>query len=73
VTATGSSVRADPGTGHPRDDVLLSVRVPRSGWTAIHFRNLAALDVVAALEAFELRRSMTRTGIFRAVEPFEVG
>lgn len=73
VTASGYSQRPDPSTGHLRDEYLVSARATRPAWSALNFSNLGALNVDAAFEGFELRRSMTRTGIFRAIIPFEEG
>jgi hypothetical protein len=57
-------------TGGVDDKYLYSVKVEREAWSRIHFDNLDALDPVEALAAFELRRDMSKTGIFRAIEPF---
>lgn len=57
-------------TGGIEDKYLYSVKVTRSAWSKIHFGNLEALDPVAALAAFDLKRDMTKTGIFRTVEPW---
>ncbi len=69
VVASGYSQRTDPATGNVRDDYLLSARIPRDRWEEISFSNLDGLDVVAAFERFDLVRTMTKTGIFRPVEP----
>lgn len=61
---------ADTATGRVDDKYLYSVEVGREAWSRIHFDNLDALDPVEALAAFELRRDMSKTGIFRAIEPF---
>ena len=61
---------ADTATGGVEDTYLYSVEVGREAWSRIHFDNLDALDPVEALAAFELRRDMSKTGIFRAIEPF---
>lgn len=60
----------DAATGGVEDKYLYSVQVEREPWSRIHFDNLDALDPVEALAAFELRRDMSKTGIFRAIEPF---
>jgi hypothetical protein len=73
VIASAYSQRPDPTTGNLRDDYLLSTRVRRSEWQQINFDNLASLDVVACLERFELRRKMTKTGVFQPVEPIAAG
>lgn len=70
VVLSGYSQRADKTTGRVSDEYLFSVRVPRLGWMKINFANLASIDVIEALTAFELRRSMTKTGQFKPIEPF---
>ncbi|WP_240724620.1 DUF4236 domain-containing protein [Halomonas borealis] len=62
----------DPATGGERDQYLFSVKVTREQWSRIHFDRLDQVDAVAAMEAFKLRREMTKTGIFRDVEPFRL-
>lgn len=73
VVASAYSQRPDPATGNIRDDYLLSTRVRRTVWMEINFENLEALDVVACFERFELRRRVTKTGVFQPVEPFATG
>jgi hypothetical protein len=48
------------------------VKVTREQWSQIHFDKLDQVDPVAAMEAFTLRRDMTKTGIFRDIEPFKL-
>ncbi|XKE44223.1 DUF4236 domain-containing protein [Halomonas organivorans] len=62
----------DAATGGERDQYLYSVKVSRAQWEEIHFDKLDQVDPVAALEAFTLRRDMTKTGIFRGIEPFKL-
>mgnify|MGYP001168464928 FL=1 len=62
----------DSATGGERDQYLFSVKVNREQWGRIHFDRLDQVDPVAALEAFALRRDMTKTGIFRDIEPFKL-
>lgn len=71
LSLSAYSQRANAQTGQVEDQYLYSVRVPRKDWESINFENLQALDVVEALTRFELRRSMSKTGVFKAVEPFE--
>jgi hypothetical protein len=68
LSAFTQVVRAD--TGQTDDRYIYSVKVRRNAWTRIHFGNLEAVDPVAALAAFELRRDMTKTGIFTAIKPW---
>lgn len=70
ITLSGYTQRPEPATGHRRDDYLYSVQVNRDDWTHIDFDQLALVDVVGALERFELRRQMSKTGIFRPIEPY---
>jgi hypothetical protein len=70
IVFSGYSQRADKATAKIADEYLLSVRVERSDWEKIDFNNLASLDVVEALSRFELRRTMTKTGVFTAIIPF---
>ncbi|MBE0487827.1 MAG: DUF4236 domain-containing protein [Halomonas sp.] len=62
----------DTATGGQRDQYLYSVKVSREQWGRIHFDRLDQVDPVAAMEAFTLRRDMTRTGIFRDIEPLKL-
>lgn len=63
--------RANQATGAMGNEYLYSVRVQRRDWEAINFANLAAIDVVEALDRFELRRTMSKAGAFKPVQPFE--
>ncbi|KAE8436438.1 hypothetical protein [Vreelandella piezotolerans] len=49
-----------------------SLSATRQQWNRIHFEQLKQVDPVAAVEAFTLRRDMTKTGIFRDIEPFKL-
>lgn len=62
----------DSATGGERDQYLFSVKVTREQWSKVHFDRLTLVDPVAALDAFTLRRDMTKTGIFRDIEPFKL-
>ncbi len=70
VELSAYSQRIDPATGHVQDQYLFSVQVVREAWSQINFHNLSKLDIVAALGRFQLRRKMSKTGIFRPIEPF---
>ena len=71
LDCSGFSERADPATGHTRNDYLLSVRVTRAQWEQIDFTGLAGVDPVASLTRFELRCDSTASGVLRPIEPFE--
>ncbi|KIN15233.1 MULTISPECIES: DUF4236 domain-containing protein [Halomonadaceae] len=62
----------DTGTGQPTENYLYSVLVTKSQWREINFKALANIEPPATLERFELRRKMTKTGVFKAIEPFDV-
>jgi hypothetical protein len=64
------SQRPDKAIGRIGDEYLFSVRVNRDDWMQIDFTQLANIDVVESLTRFELRRSMSKAGVFKAIEPF---
>jgi hypothetical protein len=69
VTAAGYSQRRDPSTAQLRDDYLLSVRVLRPDWSKMDFAHLASLNVTEALDQFDLRREMSKSGILKPITP----
>ena len=62
----------DAGTGQPIESYLYSVLVTKSQWRKINFQALADIEPPATLERFELLRKMTKTGVFKPIEPFNV-
>ncbi len=70
VVVSGYTQRTNPATGRVVDDYLYSARLTRVGLSEIDFGALRDLDPMAALERFEHRRSMSKTGVFKPVEPF---
>ncbi|MCE9663260.1 DUF4236 domain-containing protein [Halomonas sp. M5N1S17] len=62
----------DAGTGQPSESYLYSVLVTKPQWREINFKALADIEPPATLEHFELRRKMTKTGVFKPIEPFDV-
>lgn len=71
VLCSGYSQRPDPASGNVRDEYLYSVRVTREAWSRISFENLKAVDPVACLDQFEIRRKVSKTGVFGAIEPLQ--
>ena len=71
AVVSGFTQDIDPATGAEVEQYLYSVQVTRTQWQAIDFRRLEYLDPVAAMEGFELRRDMSKTGVFSAINPFE--
>jgi len=70
VTLSGYSQRKNKATGQEEDEYLFSVVVPRGGWEGINFNSLQSIDVLESFTRFDLRRDMTKTGVFKAVQPF---
>jgi len=69
VKAAGYSQRRDASTAQLRDDYLLSVRVLRPDWSTMDFAHLASLDVTEALNRFDLRREMSKSGVLKPITP----
>lgn len=72
VILSAYSQRPNRATGQTGNEYLYSVRVLRDDWTKINFNNLSQIDVISAFARFELRRDMTKTGLFRPIEPIHV-
>lgn len=72
VVLSAYSQRPNKATGQIGNEYLYSVRVNRDDWMSINFGNLSQIDVVDALSHFELRREMTKTGIFKPIEVIHV-
>ena len=70
AVVSGYSQRTSKMTGVTSDEYLLSVTVRRDQWEGLNLENLQAIDPVTSLEQFELRRTMTKTGVFTPIEPF---
>ena len=71
VVASGYSQRPDPATGAIEDEYLISVQVSRNAWRDIDFSNLMQVDPIEAVTRFPHVRKMTKTGIFRRIEPID--
>lgn len=71
VVLSGYSQRSDKGTGEVHDQYLYSVRVNRRDWAGINFANLRDVDAAEALGRFEIRRDITKTGLFKEIAPFD--
>lgn len=73
VVLSGYSQRPSKVTGQIEDEYLLSVRVNRHHWSGLAFENLNSIDIIESLASFELRRSMSKTGVFKPITPFAPG
>jgi hypothetical protein len=71
VVLSGYSQRPDKSTGEIQDQYLYSVRVNRRDWAGINFANLDDVDPVEALGRFDIRREVTKTGLFKGIVPFD--
>lgn len=72
VVLSAYSQRLDKATGRVADDYLYSVEVDRASLRSVDFSSLERVDPIEALGAFRIRRKMTKTGVFRVIEPFAV-
>jgi hypothetical protein len=70
VVVSGYSQRHNAATGRKQDDYLLSVLVQRNDWNQIDFDHLDRIQVTESLSRFDLRRTMSKTGVFKSIEPF---
>jgi hypothetical protein len=72
VILSGYSQRRDKATGQASDEYLYSVRVDRAAWAGIDFTpaGLNNLNVVESFGRFDLRRTMSKTGVFKTIEPY---
>lgn len=70
ATLSGYSQRKSKATGHEADEYLFSVQVQRGQWESINFGALDSIDVIESLSRFELKRQMTKTGVFTPIQPF---
>ena len=70
ILVSAYSQRLDRATGKVSDEYLYSVKVDRDSSATIDFKSLTKVDPVEALGAFEIRRKMSKTGLFKPVEPY---
>jgi len=70
IQLSGFSQRLDKATGVTNDDYLFSVRFTRTGLEKIDFQSLEAVDPIEAMAAFDHRRKMSATGVFKAIQPY---
>jgi hypothetical protein len=70
IITSGYSQRLNSATGMLEDQYLISAEILREIWRSIDFENLQNVDPVQSFELFETRRNMSKTGVFRAIDPF---
>jgi hypothetical protein len=71
IVMSSYSQRISRKTGNIEDEYIYSVKVQRHQWEKINFSRLDVLDVVACFELFDLRRSISKSGIITPIEPFQ--
>lgn len=69
VILAGYSQRPDPATAQVQDEYLLSVKIQRSAWEEIDFSRLADVNVIEAFSRFEVKRDMSKSGVFKEIKP----
>lgn len=62
----------DPSDGNVKDEYVVSVIVDRAVWEKKDFSMLGFIDPVEALGSHNIRRKMSKTGVFKRTEPFEM-
>ncbi|WP_302805107.1 DUF4236 domain-containing protein [Cloacibacillus porcorum] len=70
IIISGYTQRPAKDTGQIIDDYIISVRINRLTWQVIDLSNIKNIDPVECMEHFDLRRNMTKTGIFKTIETF---
>lgn len=69
VILSAYSQRISRTTAHLEDEYLYSLRVTRDDWERINFNRVSDLDLVETFARFDLRRQMSKTGVFKVIEP----
>lgn len=72
IILSAYSQRPDRATGNVSDEYLYSVKIHRPDWEKIDFSNLQHLHLPECLGQFNIRRRMTKTGLFKPIEPFAI-
>jgi len=70
VVISAYSQRLNSATGNVSDEYLYSAIIHRDKWSAINFENLNQINLIESFSFFELKRNMTKTGVFKPIEPF---
>lgn len=71
VVLSAYTQRPDKATGEIRNQYVYSVGVTRSCWATINFANLPEVDPIEALGRFDIRRDISKTGLFKEIMPFD--
>ena len=70
VVISGFSQRMDSRTGHTNEEYLYSCKMTRRAFSQINFSQLGDLEPIQTLALGELRCNLSKTNLFKPVEPF---
>jgi len=70
IVISGYSQRVDKSTAQTIDEYLYSVKFDKNSFSKLNFEKIELIDPVKAFDNFENVRSLTATGIFKKIEPF---
>ncbi|WP_394151058.1 DUF4236 domain-containing protein [Vibrio maritimus] len=62
--------RPNKATGVTQDDYILSIKFDRHSFSTLNFDCPELIDPIEAITLFEHKRTMTKTGIFKPIEPY---
>jgi len=71
VVVSGYSQRVNSRTGQTEDQYLYSSHVVREQWLRLNFDSPERIDPVEAFDHFETRREVSKTGVFKPIEPLD--
>lgn len=72
VVISGYRVITDARTGNPKNEYIISGACQREGWAVKNFGQLKSIDPVEALTLHKLERKMTKTGVFKEIQPLQL-
>ena len=70
IVVSGFSQRKDSRTGYTREEYLYSCKMSRRAFSQINFSGLADLNPIETLALGELRCDISKTSLFKPIEPF---
>lgn len=69
VIISGYTQRASKATRTREDEYVYSVKINRAAWNMVDMPNVQYIDPVECIGKFDIKRGMTKTGIFKTIEP----
>jgi|SRR5690554_2023873 len=70
VLISGYREIINSSNGHSEDQYIISVIMHRDQWASMDFARLRQMDPVEVFTGHLLKRSMTKTGVFKGISPF---